>query len=91
MGVSSRAVKPGELLAELDDPVNPRFTMSLGRRGPLCSWKTQGVHKITDISSEDKAHVRTERHKTIYNITVETFYLTQYSDSAPEAIKVESL
>lgn len=38
----------------LDDPVNPRFTTSIGRRGPLRGWETQRIQDIFDVIIYDR-------------------------------------
>lgn len=82
---------PAESTVWLDDQVNSRFTTLSERRGPLCGWTTQGVHKLIDVFIDDKFHSGAGRPKTFYDTTVETLYLTQYSSSAPGASKATPL
>lgn len=61
MRASSRPLRPAEITARLNDPVTPRFTKSLLRRGSLCGWTPEGVHETIDVFIDERAPSGTGR------------------------------
>lgn len=56
MRASSCALWQALSTVGLDEPVNLRFTTFVERGVKLCTWTTQGVHKIFDVIVDDKVY-----------------------------------